>query len=114
IGEDRAMTNMILKQGYKVLFQRKAFVYTNIPEHYKNLHKMFTRWERSNVRETIMMSRFAFSNFRKGPKTGTRLLLLYSWSRLLLAIPLLLLFIISVALYPLLILNSILVGALAF
>ncbi len=114
IGEDRAMTNMILKQGYKVLFQRKAFVYTNIPEHYKNLHKMFTRWERSNVRETIMMSRFAFSNFRKGPKTGTRLLLLYSWSRLLLAIPLLLLFLISAALYPLLILNSILIGALAF
>lgn len=114
IGEDRAMTNMILKQGYNVFFQRKAFVLTNIPENYKNLHKMFTRWERSNVRETIMMSRFAFSNFRSGSKTGTRLLLLYYWSRLLLAIPMVLLMFVSIAMYPLLILNSTLIGVLAF
>ena len=46
IGEDRAMTNMILKQGYHVLFQRNALVFTNIPERYKNLYKMFIRWER--------------------------------------------------------------------
>src|SRR5690606_4189048 len=31
IGEDRAMTNMILKQGYHVLFQRNAYVFTNVP-----------------------------------------------------------------------------------
>lgn len=114
IGEDRAMTNMILKQGYKVFFQRHAYVFTNIPERYKNLHKMFTRWERSNVRETIAMSRFAFSNFRKGAKTGTRVLLLYYWSRLLLAIPMLLLMVISAMLYPVLILTSTLIGILAF
>ncbi len=114
IGEDRAMTNMILKQGYKVFFQRNAYVYTNIPEHYRNLHKMFTRWERSNVRETIAMSKFAFSNFRKGPKLGTRLLLLYAWSRLLLAIPMLLLMIITMAVYPVLFLTGTLVGILAF
>ncbi|MFN4198772.1 MAG: glycosyltransferase family 2 protein, partial [Flavobacterium sp.] len=76
IGEDRAMTNMILKQGYHVLFQRNALVFTNIPEKYKNLYKMFIRWERSNVRENIMMSKFAFGDFREGPKTGTRILLL--------------------------------------
>lgn len=35
IGEDRAMTNMILKQGYHILFQRNAYVYTNIPKRYK-------------------------------------------------------------------------------
>src|SRR5690625_1145314 len=106
IGEDRAMTNMILKQGYKVFFQRNAYVFTNTPLEYRNLHKMFTRWERSNVRETIAMSKFAFTNFREGAKTPTRLLLLYYWSRLLLAIPLLLLLTISVVMYPLLILNG--------
>src|SRR5690606_42002304 len=58
IGEDRAMTNMILKQGYHVLFQRNAYVLTNIPEKFSSLHKMFTRWERSNVRENLMMSKF--------------------------------------------------------
>ncbi len=114
IGEDRAMTNMILKQGYKVFFQRNAYVYTNIPERYKNLHKMFTRWERSNVRETIAMSKFAFGDFRKGPKTGTRILLLYYWSRLLLAFPLLVLMLISIILFPLLFLNGTLIGILAF
>lgn len=114
IGEDRAMTNMILKQGYKVFFQRDAYVFTNTPVQYRNLHKMFTRWERSNVRETIAMSRFAFTRFREGPKTGIRLLLLYYWSRLLLAIPLLLLTFISIILYPLLFLNGVLIGVLAF
>ena len=70
IGEDRAMTNMILKQGYNVKFQRNAYVYTNTPEKYKNLYKMFIRWERSNVRENIMMSKFAFKDFRKGRRQG--------------------------------------------
>src|SRR5699024_10033335 len=40
IGEDRAMTNMIHKQGYKVFFQRNAYVFTNPPLEYRNLHKM--------------------------------------------------------------------------
>src|SRR5690606_32245435 len=37
IGEDRAMTNMILKKGHHVLFQRNAYCYTNVPEKYKGL-----------------------------------------------------------------------------
>ena len=60
IGEDRAMTNLILAQGYHVNFQKKAIVYTNTPITYHTLHKMFTRWSRSNVRETIMMNKFIF------------------------------------------------------
>ena len=114
IGEDRAMTNMILKQGYKVFFQRNAYVFTNTPVNFSNLHKMFTRWERSNVRETIAMSKFAFGNFRAGAKTPTRVLLLYYWSRLLLAIPLLLLMIFSIVMYPILFLNGTFIGILAF
>src|SRR5699024_1125698 len=52
IGEDRAMTNMILRQGKNVLFQKNANAYTHVPETYKGLYKMFIRWGRSNVRET--------------------------------------------------------------
>jgi len=78
IGEDRAMTNMILKQGYKVLFQRNAHVLTNVPETYKGLYKMFIRWGRSNVRENINMLQYVFKNFRKDSKFGTRLLFLRS------------------------------------
>src|SRR5690554_7156643 len=76
IGEDRAMTNMILKQGNKVLFQRNAYAYTNVPESYKGLYKMFIRWGRSNVRENIEMSKYVFTNFREESKIGPRLLFL--------------------------------------
>ncbi|MCM5662610.1 glycosyltransferase [Galbibacter mesophilus] len=114
IGEDRAMTNMILKQGYKVLFQRKAYVYTNIPERYKNLYKMFIRWERSNVRENIAMSRFAFTNFRKGAKSGTRILLLNQWLKMTMAYPAIVLMAYFVISYPVLFLSSTLAGILIF
>lgn len=114
IGEDRAMTNMILKQGFKVLFQRNALVFTNIPERYKNLYKMFVRWERSNVRENIAMSKFAFGNFRKGNKMGTRLLLINQWMKILLAFPLLLSMLYFACFYPLLFFSSTLVGILVF
>lgn len=114
IGEDRAMTNMILKQGFKVLFQRKAYVYTNIPEHYRNLNKMFIRWERSNVRENIAMSRFAFGNFREGAKAGTRVLLLNQWLKMVMAYPAILLMLFFVFTHPLLFLSSTLVGIIVF
>lgn len=114
IGEDRAMTNMILKQGYHVKFQRNAYVYTNIPERYKNLYKMFIRWERSNVRENIMMSKFAFNDFREGPKTGTRVLLLNQWLKILLSYPMLLLMFFFIFTHPVLFLSSTLVGIMIF
>lgn len=114
IGEDRAMTNMILKQGYHVLFQRNAYVLTNIPEKFSSLHKMFTRWERSNVRENLMMSKFAFKPFRNGAKSGTRLLLLNQWMGMVTAYPLLLIMIILLVTNPVLFISSTLLSILIF
>ena len=73
IGEDRAMTNLILRAGYDVVFQQNAVVYTQVPVRYAPLCKMYLRWARSNVRETIAMTRFIFTPFRKGSKLGARL-----------------------------------------
>lgn len=73
IGEDRAMTNLILRQGHFVRFQQNAMVYTNVPVHYKNLCRMFLRWARSNIRESIVMSRFAFRRFRNSSMLGARI-----------------------------------------
>lgn len=87
IGEDRAMTNMILKQGHKVLFQRNAHVLTNVPETYQGLYKMFIRWGRSNVRENLSMVNYVFKDFRKGSKFGTRLLFLDQWFKLIMTYP---------------------------
>lgn len=114
IGEDRAMTNMILKQGYHVLFQRNAHVLTNIPEKYRNLYKMFIRWERSNVRENIMMSKFAFTNFREGSKTGPRILLLNQWLKVIMAYPLMLLMFFFIFTHPILFLCSALMSIFIF
>src|SRR5690554_2244996 len=114
IGEDRAMTNMILKQGYHVLFQRNAYVLTNTPEGYKNLYKMFIRWERSNVRENIMMTKFAFTNFRKGSKTGARILLLNQWLKVIMAYPILLLMFLFVVTHPILFVSSMLMSIFIF
>ena len=79
IGEDRAMTNLILQKGYYVHFQQDACVYTKVPVRYSNLCRMFLRWARSNVRETLVMSRFAFRRFRNGPMLGARINLLLGW-----------------------------------
>lgn len=55
-GEDRSMTNYILRQGYKSVYQRAAVVRTLVPETYNKLCKMFLRWDRSFVREEIRLA----------------------------------------------------------
>jgi hyaluronan synthase len=114
IGEDRAMTNLILKQGQHVLFQSNAVVYTKIPESYRALRKMYTRWERSNVRENIAMSGFAFTKFREGERLRPRLLLLNQWITVLWAYPALLAAAIILASYPTLFISSMIVSVVAF
>ncbi|HRO76634.1 MAG TPA: glycosyltransferase family 2 protein, partial [Crocinitomicaceae bacterium] len=114
IGEDRAMTNFILEQGYTVSFQKNATVLTNTPTGFKNLHKMFTRWGRSNVRETLMMNRFIFKNFRNGNKLGTRFIFCNQWIKLLLAIPLTLLMVYFLVSHPVLYLSTALTGVFIF
>ncbi|NLV23753.1 MAG: glycosyltransferase [Deltaproteobacteria bacterium] len=79
IGEDRAMTNLILREGYHVLFQRNAVVFTEVPVKYANLCKMYLRWARSDIRETIAMTRFVFKPFRADSMIGARINLILSW-----------------------------------
>ncbi len=112
IGEDRAMTNMILKQGHKVLFQRNAYAYTNVPEDYTGLYKMFIRWGRSNVRENIEMSKYVFKNFRVGAKSGTRLLFLSQSLKIIMSYPFILFMLFFIATHPILFFSSTLFGIL--
>src|SRR5690606_12199462 len=78
------------------------------------LYKMFVRWERSNVRESIVISKFAFSNFRQGPKAGTRFLLLNQWLKLILSYPMTLMMLLFACIQPLLFLCSAILGIFAF
>src|SRR5690606_33698392 len=114
IGEDRAMTNLILEQGRDVQFQRNATVLTNTPVGYKTLHKMFTRWGRSNVRETLMMTRFMFKRFRENNRGGARFIYLHQWMKLVMAYPLMLLMFWFLFTHPLLYVSSALTGTFVF
>ncbi len=65
IGEDRAFTNLILRQGYETVYQRSAVVYTTVPETYKGMCRMFLRWDRSNFRESYIQLSFMFKRYRQ-------------------------------------------------
>lgn len=112
IGEDRAMTNMILKQGKKVLFQRNAVVLTDVPERYQGLYKMFIRWGRSNVRENLVMANYVFTNFRAESKVGARLLFMNQFLTIVMTYPFLLFMLFFIVVHPLLFLSSTLLGIL--
>jgi len=66
IGEDRALSNIILGQGLRVVYQKDAVVLTTMPTSYRMLSRMFLRWARSNVRECLVMLMFLFRRFRDG------------------------------------------------
>jgi hyaluronan synthase len=63
-GEDRAMTNLFLREGWLTAYQGNAVVRSKMPHTYTALTRMFLRWARSNIRETIVLFRFIFSRFR--------------------------------------------------
>lgn len=65
-GEDRSLTNHILKQGYGTSYQRRAVSFTMVPEKALSIFKMLTRWARSNIRESIVFARFMFNVNRRG------------------------------------------------
>jgi hyaluronan synthase len=79
IGEDRALTNLILRSGHEIHFQSDAMVWTKVPTDYPGLCKMFLRWARSNVRENVEMSAFAYGKFRSSSALGARINLSLLW-----------------------------------
>jgi len=68
-GEDRSLTNHILKEGYGTIYQREAVSFTKVPEKITSILKMLTRWARSNIRESIVFARFMFNPNRTGNRT---------------------------------------------
>lgn len=65
-GEDQALTNIVLRQGYHTVYQSTAVVQTLVPTNYRQLSKMFLRWDRSYIVEGFSFARFMFSRYRKG------------------------------------------------
>lgn len=63
-GEDQALTNIVLKQGYDTVYQRNAVVHTLAPARFRQLWRMFTRWDRSYIVEGFSFAKFMFTRYR--------------------------------------------------
>jgi hyaluronan synthase len=72
-GEDRALTNLITAQGFHSVFQSNAVVWSTMPARYAGMVKMFLRWARSNIRETVVLFSFLFRPFRSDYVWGFRI-----------------------------------------
>jgi hyaluronan synthase len=63
-GDDRSLTNFVLRSGYDTIYQKNAIVYTTVPNNLTKLAKMLTRWHKSFIRENYIFATFMFSNYR--------------------------------------------------
>jgi hyaluronan synthase len=111
IGEDRALTNLILRNGYYVHYQREAVVHTTSPTTFPKLWKMLLRWARSNVRETFVISRFVFGRFRQDGAIGLRVNVLIGWMNMILGQVMRLSAVALLAYLPVIVGPKILIGA---
>jgi hyaluronan synthase len=59
-GDDRSLTNFVLKQGYRTVYCRDSVANTLAPETVGKLFKMLVRWNRSFVRESIILFKYLF------------------------------------------------------
>ncbi|MFW3146112.1 MAG: glycosyltransferase [Thermoplasmatota archaeon] len=57
-GDDRSLTNHILKKDYLTVYSRKAVARTLAPENIKKLCRMLIRWNKSFLRETIILMNY--------------------------------------------------------
>jgi len=53
-GDDRSLTNALLKRGYKVLYESRARTTTMVPESYRQFLRQQLRWKRSWFRESLL------------------------------------------------------------
>lgn len=57
-GDDRSLTNLLLKQGYNALYAADAISYTIVPDTLRKFMKQQLRWKKSWVRESLIASTF--------------------------------------------------------
>lgn len=64
-GEDQALTNIVLRSGFDTVYQSTAVVHTLAPSRYRQLSKMFVRWDRSYIVEGFSFAKFMFTPYRR-------------------------------------------------
>ena len=64
-GVDRAITNLIIREGYEAVYQMEAVARTEVPDTAKKFIKQQVRWTKSWIRETLYMMTFAYKRKEK-------------------------------------------------
>lgn len=57
-GDDRSLTNCLLRNGYQTLFSEDALCYTFVPDKMKQFMRQQMRWKKSWFRENLIASSF--------------------------------------------------------
>lgn len=55
VSDDRTLTNLTLKEGYRTVYQYSSLVYTDAPLQIKKLYKQQLRWARGSQYNTLRM-----------------------------------------------------------
>jgi hyaluronan synthase len=63
-GEDHALTNYVLRSGSDTVYQRTAVIYTAVPETLRGFMRMFTRWNKGYLRESVIFLSFMLTRYR--------------------------------------------------
>jgi hyaluronan synthase len=58
-GDDRHLTNLVLREGYRVVFDEHAHARTEVPTNIRSYLKQQLRWNKSFYREALWTARFA-------------------------------------------------------
>lgn len=59
-GDDRSLTNLLLKSGKKAVYNQNAMTFTKVPDTYKSYAKQQLRWKKSWIRESAIQLSYAF------------------------------------------------------
>jgi len=65
IGEDRALTTWLLRDGGRSVYQSSAIVRTLVPTNLRGTAKMLLRWERGDIRENLILFPWLLANPRQ-------------------------------------------------
>jgi hyaluronan synthase len=63
-GEDQALTNIVLRSGFDTVYQSTAVVHTLAPTTYRQMSRMFVRWDRSYIVEGFSFAKFMLTPYR--------------------------------------------------
>jgi len=58
VGDDRVLTNELLRNGWRTVYQPTALVYTEAPDDWRTFWRQQLRWGRSSQRETLLSLRW--------------------------------------------------------